>query len=108
MARPKKYQAPIIEENIPQKEKNNIEPVIEIKNDAPVKEKHTYPFVIANDNKSVFRKMPTLDPKHIVGPMPANVSYKIKAIVNSEIYGKFYKLSNDYYVIQRGNYTVKE
>ena len=61
--------------------------------------------VIAKSAAS-FRSMPTMETKYIVGKMPIGVAYEIVQEIDTVIFGKFYKLSNGYYITTNGNYAV--
>lgn len=53
-----------------------------------------------------FRKLPTLLQAHIVSQMPVGTAYEIVMEVKNGA-GTFYKLNNNMYITQRGNYTIQ-
>ena len=64
------------------------------------------PRTIITKTRTLFRKIPSLESKYIVGNMVIGTSYEIKKEVNSKIYGSFYQLSNGYYIVKDGNYSI--
>ncbi len=63
------------------------------------------PTIIAK-KATPFRTKPLLESKYIVGQMPVGVSYEIVQEIDTVIYGKFYKLSNGYYITKSGSYSI--
>lgn len=53
-----------------------------------------------------FRKLPTLLQAHVVSQMPVGTAYEIVMEVKNGA-GAFYKLNNNMYITQRGNYTIQ-
>lgn len=53
-----------------------------------------------------FRKFPTLLQAHVVSKMPVGTAYEIVMEVKNGA-GAFYKLNNNMYITQRGNYTIQ-
>lgn len=52
-------------------------------------------------------RIPSLESRYLAKTMPAFVALTVAEVVNSRIYGKFYKLTNGYFVPVIGDYILK-
>lgn len=52
-------------------------------------------------------RIPSLESRYLAKTMPAFAALTVTEIVNSRIYGKFYKLANGYFVPVIGDYVLK-
>lgn len=72
----------------------------------PIKPEKPAKKIIIAKTSVPFRKLPTLLQAHVVSQMPVGTAYEIVMKVKNGA-GTFYKLNNNMYITQRGNYIIQ-